>query len=157
MENPPTDGFPEGAPMDFQMYVRSQVGPWMIQFYNGHLIMLGNYSWEICGNTNENCDIYHNRMDILGNTNDTPMLDDKQLRCFELVQDDDWFPSNRFKEEIENNDFEHVRHLMTQKMLANLGKKQRCHPTFKWGCRTNRISVWKLFFWLDMAFIEICF
>ena len=143
--------------MDFQMYVRSQVGPWMIQFYNGHLIMLGNYSWEICGNTNENCDIYHNRMDILGNTNDTPMLDDKQLRCFELVQDDDWFPSNRFKEEIENNDFEHVRHLMTQKMLANLGKKQRCHPTFKWGCRTNRISVWKLFFWLDMAFIEICF
>ena len=36
-------------------------------------------------------------------------------------------------------------------------EKQRCHPTFKWGCRTNRISVWKLFFWLDMAFIEICF
>lgn len=37
-------------------------------------------------------------------------------------------------------------------------EKQRCHPTFKWGCRTNRISVWKLFFFrLDMAFIEICF
>ena len=50
------------------------------------------------------------------------------FRCFELVQDDDWFPSNRFKEEIENNDFEHVRHLMTQKMLANLGKNKDVIP-----------------------------
>ena len=65
--HPFADDFPEGAPMDFQMYVRSQVGPWIAQFYR-HLIMLGNYSWEICGNTNENCDIYHNTMEILGNT-----------------------------------------------------------------------------------------
>lgn len=37
------------------------------------------------------------------------------------IIDDDWFPSNRFKEEIENNDFENVREkLLTDYIYRNL-------------------------------------
>ena len=59
--------------------------------------------------------------------NDLPMLDDWQL-AFVILQDDDLFPSNRFKEEIENNNFENVRDLTLKHgnydgfLLVNIGQ-----------------------------------